>query len=272
MRATFIGTGDAFSRQYGHTNALVEAGEVRLMIDFGTLTPARLERFGHALDSITHIAVSHIHADHVGGLEELAFLSRFVHRRRPGMLLPGELDHLLWELSLRGGLEMVADEGGEAEHCTLGTYFTLTPLGGDWREPRDGEWTEIGGLAIKPFRTDHVPGKESWGFVVREVESGEQMIFGGDLRVPIEALFEEPLAEEFARGPIFHDVQLAPGGASSIHIALEEIVYPPAVQERIVLVHYQDGVDEHLERIAAAGLRIARPGQPIEMPDWRACL
>ena len=38
MQATFVGTGDAFSRRYGQTNALVEAGPIRLMIDFGSLT------------------------------------------------------------------------------------------------------------------------------------------------------------------------------------------------------------------------------------------
>lgn len=264
MRAIFIGTGDAFSRRYGHTNALVEAGDVRLMIDFGTQTPGRLEGYGYPLDSITHIVVSHIHADHVGGLEELAFLSRFVHHRRPYLLLPGELHHLLWDHSLRGGLEMVADEEGEAEHCTLDTYFETHAMGRGW--------TELGPLAIRRFRTDHVPGKQSWGFVVRDTETDDRMIFCGDTRVRVDQLLEEPLGEDFARGPIFHDCQLAPGGASSIHIPLEEIVYPEEIMRRIVLVHYQDGVSLHFERIEEAGLRIARPGTPIEMPDWRASL
>ena len=39
MEATFIGTGDAFSRRYGHTSALIEAGNIRLVVDFGYLTP-----------------------------------------------------------------------------------------------------------------------------------------------------------------------------------------------------------------------------------------
>ena len=49
MQATFIGTGNAFSRKYGHTNALVEAGEIRMMIDFGHLAPMRLEKYHHNL-------------------------------------------------------------------------------------------------------------------------------------------------------------------------------------------------------------------------------
>ena len=68
---TFVGTGSAFSRRFGHNNALVEKGDVRLMLDFGYHSPGRLEKMGIGLREITHIAISHLHADHTGGLEEL---------------------------------------------------------------------------------------------------------------------------------------------------------------------------------------------------------
>lgn len=264
MQATFVGTGDAFSRHYGHTNALVEAGEMRLMIDFGHLAPQRLEDIGHSLDSLTHVAISHIHADHIGGLEELAFLSRFVYRRKITLLTPGNLRHLLWEHSLRGGLEMVADENGEPIHCELETYFDVLELSDSWQT--------IDAVRILPFRTDHVPGKDSWGFVVEDVANGARVIFGCDTRVRHPELEEEPLHEDFARGPIFHDCQLSGGGASTIHVPLAEIGYPPEVQERVVLVHYSDRLPEHLEAVRRAGLKVAYPGDVVELPDWRSCL
>ncbi len=263
MRATFVGTGDAFSRRFGHTNALVEAGATRLMIDFGHTAPQRLEALGHGLDSITHVVISHIHADHIGGLEELAFLSRFVFGRKITLLIPRGLRGLLWDHSLRGGLEMVADEAGEPVHCDLETYFDVHEI--------DTGWQEVGDLRLMPFRTDHVPGKDSWGFVVEEAAGG-RMIFGCDTRVRHPQLAEEPLDEAFSRGPIFHDCQLAGGGASTIHVPLAEIRYPPGVQERVVLVHYSDRLEEHLEAIRQAGLSIASPGVEIHLPDWRACL
>ncbi len=264
MQATFVGTGDAFSRRFGQTNALIESGAVRMMIDFGHLAPQRLEDLGFSLGELTHVAISHIHADHIGGLEELAFLSRFVHRRKIKLLIPRGLTGLLWDHSLRGGLEMVADRHGHAKRCSLETYFEIGEL--------DEGWQSVDSLAIRPFHTDHVPGKDSWGFVVRDEASDERMIFGCDTRIPHPELLAEPLDEDFARGPIFHDCQLGNDGAAPIHVSLAEIDYPPAVQSRVVLVHYCDNVQAHAARIRAAGLKIAHPGDTITMPDWQSCL
>ena len=243
---------------------LVEAGAVRLMIDFGHLAPLRLEELGFPLERLTHVAISHIHADHIGGLEELAFLTRFVQRRKIQLLIPSGLSGLLWEHSLRGGLEMVADGQGQAEHCSLESYFEIEEL-------HEG-WNNIGPIALRAFPTDHVPGKDSWGFVVREQDSDDRMIFGCDTRTPHRQLLADQLDDDFARGPIFHDCQLGDGGAATIHVSLAEIDYPPAVQDRIVLVPDIDAVDEYRDRIRAAGLRIAHPGDTFKMPDWRSCL
>ena len=157
---------------------------------------------------------------------------------------------------------MVADEHGHAEHCSLETYFEIEEL--------DEGWKSVDSLAIRSFRTDHVPEKDSWGFVVRDEASGERMIFGCDTRVPHPELLAEPLDEDFARGPIFHDCQLSTDGTAKIHVSLVEIDYSPAVQSRVVLVHYSDDVEDHVDRIRAAGLKIAHPGDAVTMPEWRS--
>lgn len=264
MRATFVGTGDAFSRRFGHTNVLIEAGDVCAMLDFGHLAPQRLEDLGYSLGQLTHVIVSHIHADHIGGLEELAFVSRFAHQSRPKLLAPLGLSGLLWQHSLRGGLEMIADEEGRPQHCALESYFEVEDL--------EESWHSLGPISILPFRTDHVPGKDSWGFVVRDEATDDRMIFGCDTRSPHPQLMTEPIGEDFARGPIFHDCQLTKGGVSAIHVSLGKIRYPAQVQERIVAVHYSDRIEEHLERIQEAGLKVAYPGDVITMPDWQAGL
>ncbi len=264
MQATFIGTGNAFSRRYGHTNALVEAGEIRMMIDFGHLAPIRLEKYNRNLAEITHVLISHVHSDHTGGLEELAFLSHFIHHRKPTLLLPQGLGEQLWEHSLRGGLEWISDKSGEPLQGTLDTYFNRVDLGTDWHD--------LGPICIRVFRTDHVPEKDSWGFIVRDTASGDQMIFGCDTRTLHPELLEDPLSEDFAKGPIFHDCQLSEVGPWSIHIGLNDIAYPPAVQERIVLVHYEDNLEEYRTAIQEGGFKIALPGEVIRLPDWRSSL
>jgi hypothetical protein len=264
MQVTFIGTGNAFSRRYGHTNALVEAGEIQMMVDFGHLAPRSLEQYNGNLGEVTHVLISHIHSDHTGGLEELAFISRFVLGGKPTLLLPDGLGDQLWDHSLRGGLEWISDDQGQAMRCTLDDYFNRIDLGTDWQD--------LGPISIKTFRTDHVPGKDSWGFIVRDTSNGEQMIFGCDTRTLHPKLLENPLNKDFAKGPIFHDCQLSQGGPWNVHLWLDNIVYPPQVQERIVLVHYEDTLEEHLPAIRKAGFKVAFPGEVIHLPDWRANL
>jgi len=265
MKATLIGTGTAFSRRYGNTNTLVEKGDVALMIDLGFTTPGRLENLDRNLREITHIAISHIHADHVGGLEELAFLSRFVFGIRPILLLPRDLTPDLWEHALKGGMELVSTDEGEPLYCTLETYFDVVIL--------DNDWQEVGDLKIKAFDNDHVPDKASHGFIVRDSESGDQMIFGGDVRRRIKELETEPIDADFARGPIFHDCQLYDDGASGVHIPFPKLLeYPKSVRDRMILVHYNDSILRHLSEIHEAGFELGWPSDVITMPNWRECI
>jgi hypothetical protein len=265
FQVTFVGTGTAFSRRYGHTNALVEKGDVRLMIDFGFTSPPRINNLGLSLKEITHVLISHIHADHVGGLEELAFLSRFVFRCRPTLLLPGKLSRDLWRSSLRGGLELSAGPDGSRLRCTLDSYFDCREL--------DDDWTQVGELMIKAFAVDHVPGKESYGFIVREIANGKQAIFSCDCRRRVTQLEYEPVPDDFARGPIFHDCQLFDDSPSGVHIPFPQLLaYPKSVRDRLVLVHYNDSVLDHLPVVYGAGFELAWPGEAINVPGWQASL
>ncbi len=265
MKATLIGTGTAFSRRFGNTNTLVENAGIDLMIDLGFTTPGRLEDLGRNLREITHIAISHIHADHIGGLEELAFLSRFVFGTRPKLLLPRGLASDLWEHALKGGMELVSNDEGEPLFCTLETYFDPIIL--------DDEWKNLGSLNIRAFANDHVPGKASYGFIVRDSESADQMIFGCDVRRRLKELETEPIEPDFARGPIFHDCQLYDDGPSGVHIPFSKLFsYPQSVRKRIVLVHYNDSVLHHLAEIHENGFSLGWPGNVITMPNWRECI
>jgi len=265
MKATFIGTGTAFSRRYGHTNVLVEHRDTHLMIDFGFTAPARLNGLNRSLKEITHVAVSHIHADHVGGLEELAFMSRFVFGRKPTLVLPSGLADDLWNRCLRGGLEQTSDEQGRPLRCTLESYFDVIRLG--------DEWSTCGQLSIKAFANDHVPDKATYGFVVRDAESGHQMIFGCDCRSLIGQLTTEPTPEDFARGPVFHDCQLFDDGTSGVHIHFKKLLeYPASVRKRLVLVHYNDSILNHLPAVYEAGFNLAWPGDVIQAAQWRESL
>jgi len=72
MRLTTIGTGTAAPHPSRVAAAhLVETGDVRLLLDCGSGTVHRMAALGIAWPSITHVAITHFHADHIADLPML---------------------------------------------------------------------------------------------------------------------------------------------------------------------------------------------------------
>lgn len=70
-----VGCGDAFTHSKGNTSGLItyqtEDGNIRkILLDCGYDVPVRI---ANVFDEIDTIIITHIHADHAGGLEEVAF-------------------------------------------------------------------------------------------------------------------------------------------------------------------------------------------------------
>jgi ribonuclease BN (tRNA processing enzyme) len=78
VRLTTVGTGTAAPHptrvQAGH---LVEAGAVRLLLDCGSGVVHRLAALGLDWGAITHVAVTHFHADHTSDLATLVVAWRY---------------------------------------------------------------------------------------------------------------------------------------------------------------------------------------------------
>ena len=77
MRLTTIGTGTAApSRGRVQSGHLVEAGAVRLLMDCGSGVASRMADLGVQWQTITHLAITHFHADHVVDLPTLLYAWR----------------------------------------------------------------------------------------------------------------------------------------------------------------------------------------------------
>ena len=78
LRFRALGTGTvALSPNRGCAGYLVEAGDVRLLIDCGSGVTRRLAELGIEWQSITHIALTHFHLDHYSDIPTLLYAFRY---------------------------------------------------------------------------------------------------------------------------------------------------------------------------------------------------
>ena len=124
MKLTFLGSGDAFvlTENNFQSNVLIEAPNgSRLLIDCGSDIRNSLHALGYTYSNISAVYISHLHADHVGGLEWLGFSTFFDSRAKtPELFLHESLVDKLWDNCLSGGM------AGLDEKEALGAAFGIS--------------------------------------------------------------------------------------------------------------------------------------------------
>lgn len=254
----FLGCGSAFSRRQFQTNILVVKGQDHLLIDCGTTCSRALEAVGLSILDISTVLVTHSHADHAGGLEELILMNRYVARRKPTILIDPPYQKKLWNETLRGGAEMNERRNGRG----LRFQDYLTPRRRENTEPlpRDGQLFTVGSLTVRTFRTRHYPEQATrWDDAAHSVGVvlDEQVFISGDTQ------FDETLIHETAPADaewFFHDAQFFTGG---IHASVDELAtLPREIRQRTSLVHYGDTYEQMEGKVADAGFAgFTRAGQ-----------
>lgn len=130
MKITVVGCGNAFSDDNFNQSFLVEENGRKLLIDCGYQVPLALRVNRIDFKEIDDIYVSHLHADHVGGLEYFAFQRydwvnkpRLAPEGAPTLIGNETLLKNLWDKSLRGGLESM-----EGFVSNIDTFFHVQPV------------------------------------------------------------------------------------------------------------------------------------------------
>jgi len=235
----FLGVGGAQSPELGSACGVLERdGKPLLMIDCGgEALSAYLERYGEPPRAIY---ITHVHMDHVGGLERLFYRVYFDAALRGQVRLHA---HAALVPLLQGRVadypEVLA-EGG----ANYWDAFRLVPVSrGFWC---DGLWFDV-------FPTRHHAPGTSFGVALRG-----SFAWTGDTR---------PIPEVLAAGArggelVAHDCSLH-GNPS--HTGLDDLAreYPPELLERLVLYHYASEADARA--MEAAGRRVARRDQAFAL-------
>ena len=264
---TFLGVGGAFARCLYQSNVLIEAWsrgpkhqqqpDDVLLVDFGATGPGALYalsgrpgfsylRCGGRINyaAIRGVFVTHQHADHVGGLEDLAFASMFdpdadrTTSHKPELIGDTRVLGPLWDRTLRGGME-----AAPGRLAVLEDYFTVRSL--DHRDPQENRFYIADRYRAEPFPTDHIRihAKYDWpsfGLTIADEASGASVFFSGDTRFDFDAHAERLKSARVA----FHDVHLD-DYPDPVHALLSELTtLPESIKRKTYLYHYADDWDE----------------------------
>ncbi len=246
----FVGVGSAFTRKHYQTNLIIIKGNDHIMIDCGSKTPQALYELGLSVTDLKKFLITHSHADHIGGLEEVMLMGRFVSKKKPVIIIDKKFQQLLWDMSLRGGAAY-NDEKNGADITFSDMWHTIRPK---WLPPypRETHETNIGGINLKTFRTMHTPdGAADWesSFWSCGMIIDNRVMFTSDTRFDAD-LFKN-YCPHFDLEVIFHDCQFFTGG---VHAGIDELnTLPAEIKKKIILTHYGDDWEDYREIVKNYG-------------------
>lgn len=233
-----VGVGDTFSELYHSTALLLICDGFHLAIDcpdmYRSALRAAAERSGRSLSlsDIDHVLITHVHGDHMNGLEGVAFFKHFAEGKRVGLVTSPEVFAVIWDERLKASMGVLWD-GQEFRKLSFDDYFEPLPL--DWAAD-----TSVGPFRIRARRTlHHVPTSALL------IEAGGRTLgYSSDTAFdPALIAFLEPA------DLIIHETNLGP--AHTPYSALAAL--PAELRARMRLIHYPDGFDTRASTIIALG-------------------
>jgi ribonuclease BN (tRNA processing enzyme) len=235
MRLLPLGVGDAFSRRWYSSCAVVEAEGARLLID----CPHPIRKILHEgstaagtpldVGDLAGVVLTHLHADHASGVEGLAYFNAIALGRPTALLAHPLVSGPLWDHTLHPTVATTEAEDGRRVPVARENYFEVHDL--DESRP----------LAFGPFtiacrRTRHgVP-----TFALRLSAGGRTLGWSSDT-----AFDPDLIAWLAAADLVVHETNLGP------HTPYESLAALPAeLRARMRLIHYTDDFDRGASVIA----------------------
>lgn len=231
MKLIFLGSGSAFTvgvDNFQSNLLLINEEGHKLLLDCGSDIRFSLYEFGLSYLDITDIYVSHLHSDHVGGLEYIGLSCLFDPRaRKPNLYLSKDIAAKIWSNTLCGGMTSI-----EGDIADLDSFFNVHAIA----RKEYFVWEDI---QFHLIRVTHIDSKyflmPSYGLYF---EIGTKKIF-----LTTDTQFSpEILKDYYERADlIFQDCEIA-NFPTQVHAHYEQLLtLSPEIKKKMWLYGYQPG-------------------------------
>jgi ribonuclease BN (tRNA processing enzyme) len=234
MLLTFLGAGAAFSLDNYQSNLIIEASGQRLLIDAGGDIRFSLQAAGYSYKDIHSVYVTHIHNDHVGGMEFLAFTRYFDPScPKPHLYCHKWLVEDLWATTLRGGLASI-----QGKILRMEDYFTIHAL----NNYESFVWQDVRFEMVQSFHIYNgywvVP---TFGLLMHDPATNMTIYHTSDTQLKLE--YVHPSYQR--ANLIIQDCETSTF-KTGVHAHYDELVrLDPQVKAKMYLWHYQDNVSQN---------------------------
>lgn len=273
MKIKCLGSGSAFTLENYQTSFLIDTGEESLLFDCGGDIRFALKDYKSkfkgkifSYKDIKNVYISHLHGDHIGGLEWLGFSKYFdPSEEKPNLFISEILVDDLWNRCLSGGMGSV-----QGKVVGLDDFFNICSIknNGVFKIDKSDTYFQL-------VQTIHIMNGyyfvPSFGLMVtvgRYTKSPSKIFFTGDTQ------FSPDQIKTFYNQAdlIFHDCEYLyeRNGTpimSGVHAHYEKLKsLPEQVKNKMYLVHFQDKVLTNSEICSKYGFKgFLRKGEEIEV-------
>ncbi len=250
MKLIFMGAGSAFSLENYQSNMILQDDDgTLLLIDCGADARFALQALGISYKQIDSVYISHLHSDHVGGLEWLGFTRKFDPSCvKPVLYISRFIKTELWSNVLSGGMLSL-----QGEVADLDTYFDVYSI------PKDQGfiWDSV---AFQLVQAVHIMSGfhivPSFGLLF--TINGIRTFLTTDTQYSPHQIIDFYTQADI----IFHDCETSPY-KSGVHAHYSELcTLPVDIKQKMWLYHYNDGNLPNAEADGFAGF--VKKGQAFD--------